>query len=591
MGRSVRAVLFLTLLPSSLAAIPPRAGGEFLVNTYTTHSQWLPVVATDAFGRFVVVWESDGQDGSDGGIFAQRYDAAGARDGSEFQVNVYTPDRQFDPAVSAGPDGEFMVVWTSAGSPAGAALSLMARRYDAAGNAVGGDFEVNVDTTVDQFAPSLALDAAGDAMVVWQRPDGSGSGVRGRRFDKTGTALGAAFAINEYTTNGQGSPSVAARPDGTFVVVWTSITQDGDGAGVFGRRLNSAGTPLAAEFPINTFTGLDQRFPRVASLNAGQFSVTWMSAGQDGDQAGVFAQRFDALGGPLGGEFQVNAFTTGIQQRPEIAGDGAGGFLVVWESWNQDGSLTGAFGRAFDAAGATSGPDVQIHSFTTNHQHLPTVAADPDGRFVVAWDGGALDGHSYGVRAQRFGDLIFKDGVESGAMSAWSSRVIDGGDLTVSAQAALAGTGSGLRGVVDDVNPLYVQDDSPINEGRYRARFYLDPNGFDPGEAQLQRRTRTFIAFSDAPSRRVAAVVLRRQNGVYALMGRARLDDNQQADTGFFTISDDSHAVEIDLGARAGRTRSTERSSCGSTASPWPSSPASTTAWARWTSRGWARSA
>jgi hypothetical protein len=48
-------------------------GTEFLVNTYTTADQSGPGVASDSAGRFVVVWRSGGQDGSGGGVFAQRY--------------------------------------------------------------------------------------------------------------------------------------------------------------------------------------------------------------------------------------------------------------------------------------------------------------------------------------------------------------------------------------------------------------------------------------------------------------------------------------------------------------------------------------
>jgi hypothetical protein len=144
-------------------------------------------------------------------------------------------------------------------------------------------------------------------------------------------------------------------------------------------------------------------------------------------------------------------------------------------------------------------------------------------------------------------DLIFRDGFEGGTLAAWSSANTGGGDLTAAAAAALAGTTTGLRGVVDDVSGLFVQDDLPADESRYRARFYLDPAGFDPGEAQAHRRTRVFLAFSEGPSRRVAAVVLRRIGGAYGLMGRARLDDDRQADTGFFAIGDAPHAIEIEL--------------------------------------------
>jgi hypothetical protein len=102
-----------------------------------------------------------------------------------------------------------------------------------------------------------------------------------------------------------------------------------------------------------------------------------------------------------------------------------------------------------------------------------------------------------------------------------------------------------MQAVVDDTAGLYVQDDSPEDEVEYHARFQFDPNGFDPGEADGRYRTRIFIASEEPQSRRLLAVVLRRVGGQYSLMGRARRDDNSQADTGFFAISDAPHVVEV----------------------------------------------
>jgi hypothetical protein len=79
------AVVFL-VSSAALAQVP--AGGEFRANTYTTGDQDDTSVASDASGNFVVVWQSDGQDGSNRGIFARRYDASGAPRGPEFQVNT-----------------------------------------------------------------------------------------------------------------------------------------------------------------------------------------------------------------------------------------------------------------------------------------------------------------------------------------------------------------------------------------------------------------------------------------------------------------------------------------------------------------------
>jgi bacillolysin len=143
-------------------------------------------------------------------------------------------------------------------------------------------------------------------------------------------------------------------------------------------------------------------------------------------------------------------------------------------------------------------------------------------------------------------DLIFANGFDANNIAAWSpSSSTDGGDLSTNAGAALAGSPVGLQGLIDDTNGLYVQDDTPDNEPRYRARFYLDPNTFDPGEALTHRRTRVLLGFEE-PNLRVFAIVLRRLNGQYSLMGRARLDSGVRADTGFFNITDAPHAVEIE---------------------------------------------
>jgi ELWxxDGT repeat protein len=142
-------------------------------------------------------------------------------------------------------------------------------------------------------------------------------------------------------------------------------------------------------------------------------------------------------------------------------------------------------------------------------------------------------------------DLLSKDGFDSGTTGAWSSANTDGGDLSVQAAAALHGT-MGLAVQVDDTASLFVADDSPNNEQRYRARFRLDPNGFDPGESNGKLRVRVLIAFEEDPAVRLITLVLRRIGGQYSLMGRVRLDDGTRAQTPFFTLTDAMHLVEID---------------------------------------------
>lgn len=143
-------------------------------------------------------------------------------------------------------------------------------------------------------------------------------------------------------------------------------------------------------------------------------------------------------------------------------------------------------------------------------------------------------------------DIVLKDSFESGDLSAWTASSTDGGDLRVDPSAQMGpGTPNGLLGTVNDTTPLYVEDTTPDNENRYRARFHFDPTGFDPGEVNSKRRVRLFIAFEDGP-RRLVAVILRRLNGQFAIQTRARLDDNSQANTVFTDITASPHRLEFD---------------------------------------------
>jgi hypothetical protein len=65
---------------------------------------------------------------------------------------------------------------------------------------------------------------------------------------------------------------------------------------------------------------------------AGNFVVTWRSYDhQDGDYAGIFGRRFDPAGNSTG-EFQVNTYTTGWQEWSSVSMDAAGNFVIAWQS-------------------------------------------------------------------------------------------------------------------------------------------------------------------------------------------------------------------------------------------------------------------
>jgi hypothetical protein len=349
------------------------------------------------------VWESE-PDGF--GIFGQRFDSSGAPSGPEFRVNTYTTGAQVLTATSRDASGNFIVVWMSIGQD-GSGSGVFGQRFAGSGAPLGPEFRANTATTNVQGYPAVAADSAGNFVVVWRAYQNAPNyEIYGQRYDSAGVSLGGNFRINTYAPVPQNvrSPAVASDPSGNFVVVWDNLFQDGSGRGVFGQRYASSGATLGPEFRVNSFTPNYQYDAAVASDAFGNFIVVWQSKGQDGSYLGVFGQRYANSGAPLGPEFRINTYTTSDQNRPSVAADASGDFVVAWNSDDYFGY--GVFAQRFASTGAPLGPEFRVNTFTTQHQGTPSIAVDGVGNFVVVWHSYLEDGSSFGVFGQRYSQMV-----------------------------------------------------------------------------------------------------------------------------------------------------------------------------------------
>lgn len=407
-GRPGALLWLLAALPwAVLGGKPARAqlvGQEFQANRHTPNHQNYPAVAADAAGNFVVVWESDLQDGSGEGIFGQRFNSAGARLGGELQVNTFTTNHQSDPSVAVDGSGSFVVVWSG---NHGQGYDILGQRFDPAGNRLGSEFLVNTHTWGSQIHPAIAADGTGGFVVVWDSYQlfVTDEEVLGQRFDAAGAKIGTEFQVNTHTTGSQLRPELAADSSGNFVVVWASSYQDGSDFGVFGQRFNSAGGSVGREFRVNSYTTDSQFFPAVAATDGGDFAVVWQSMDQDGSSWGVFGQAFDSAGTAVGSEVQVSTNPVGQQKHPQVAAGSAGGFLVTWQSY-------GVFAQWIDPAGNRAGSESRVHTHPTAYHKLPAVAANDADTFVVVW-ANSQDGAGFGVFGQRIAAPLFAHGFEA----------------------------------------------------------------------------------------------------------------------------------------------------------------------------------
>ena len=126
------------------------AGGEIQVNAIVSSTRYASTVTGLNDGSFVVAWTAftsgGAGDGNGYGISAQRFDATGNPLGATLAVNTEISSTQDIPAIASLSDGGFVVTWNSATSGTagdGNSTGVFGQRFDAAGAMVGGEFQVN----------------------------------------------------------------------------------------------------------------------------------------------------------------------------------------------------------------------------------------------------------------------------------------------------------------------------------------------------------------------------------------------------------------------------------------------------------------
>ena len=265
------------------------------------------------------------------------------------------------------------------------------------------DFLVNTRTEDLQEHPSIDMDSQGNFIITWesqyQEPDNSLMGIFAKRFDSNGNELeppenvligeGNEFLVNTYTSHNQGFPIVKIANNGDFIVAWHSVDQDGDGFGIYLQRFNSDGEPLGDETQVNSITAGSQYHPDIGIASNGNFVVTWVSREQGGGIGTIYAQMFDSNGDKIGDQFQVNTETTNQKGISLIATGSDGRFVIVWPSRISDLQNPNVdrdiFAQVFDSNGNKIGTEFIVNTRRQGDQANPDVVFDSNNNFIVTW--------------------------------------------------------------------------------------------------------------------------------------------------------------------------------------------------------------
>jgi hypothetical protein len=271
---------------------------DVLVNTFTNNFQINPAVAVLNDGNVVVVWASFDQAASNSllDVYGQVFSPAGQAIGANFPVNQFISYNQRTPAIAALQNGGFVVTWVSEQQRETAPTLATNSTYYTAGT--------TVTPSVDIYA---------------------------RLFNSNAVASTSEFLVDSGF-NPCANPSVAAAGDGSFLVAWDAfdMVNPTNLWDIYARSFSSNGSG-GAVIRVNTTLPRSQYAPRVSVIGT-DYLVVWTSMGQDGSREGVYGQYLHGVA-PVGGEFRMNTTTVGQQMQPTVTSDGTNQFLVVWTSY------------------------------------------------------------------------------------------------------------------------------------------------------------------------------------------------------------------------------------------------------------------
>jgi hypothetical protein len=328
--------------------------GDIQVNTATNKYQVEPVVATLANSNIVVVWSSFNQASSNSmqDVYAQLFTPAGVKVGGEFLVNQFTTYNQRSAAVAALKGGGFVISWIS---------EMQTRGFS--GLASSTPYSGTNQASVDVYA---------------------------RVFANNGSPQGNEFVVNT-ALDPCASPSIAAGSDGSFMITWAqrNLSVRQNSWDIFARPFSSTGVGGASRVVNTTLYG-DQYSPQISSIGT-DYMVVWTSLGQDGSREGVYGQFLQHDGSANGGEFRVNTTTISQQMHPAVASDGSSRFMAVWTSFVGGAGSFDLFAQRYAVAGqalsAPAAPFVTVLGSDSLGVSWPAVAGMSVANYEVFADG------------------------------------------------------------------------------------------------------------------------------------------------------------------------------------------------------------
>jgi hypothetical protein len=318
----------------------PATGPIAVTNTLANASK--QVVTMRADGSFAVAWTDRGK-GEEPILRLRWYSAAGVLE----KESLVTREKVVNLAVAGREDGRFVLAWTSADDDNPADPAAVRARVFAADRSPATP-EILVDPLGAE--PAVAIGPSGELVLAWVHGDQSPSPaihlqVQMRRLGADGTPDGAVTTVSPPTELGPLTIQLGKDGQGNILLAESGTFEEW-GQGTFVRRFRHDGKELGPTLRINH---------DVRSLSVGQggnFVVGWtepLEPQEDGsrDSRQIFTRRFAEDGRPLGGNVAVTGDSPGDRSLGQVAIGADGGFVVAWDSDQQEEFHSEVFARRY----------------------------------------------------------------------------------------------------------------------------------------------------------------------------------------------------------------------------------------------------
>jgi hypothetical protein len=265
-------------------------------------------------------------------VMVQRFGPSGEPAGRTYHVTSASGTESW-PKLEVVPGGGLLAIWRSEqlGVTGGPVDGLFARELTRAGRPVSDELQLSHAGDEAARYATLTAGGGGRVLVAWEGCCDAGGdlGVFARVYDGSTGELGEILRLNGNEQGRQRRPALARAGDRGFLVLWQSELERSL-IPIFGRFVDLAGNPLTAERQISHGYDTVQLAPAVAPMAGGGYLATWRD--WYGAYFGISAVELGADGLPRGEHFRVNDQRIKKTAHTSLATDGAGTFLIPWET-------------------------------------------------------------------------------------------------------------------------------------------------------------------------------------------------------------------------------------------------------------------